>query len=174
MQQREPLLQRDNPTQTAPFIQSIQNTQQQFGATPASPLSNETAANYEQRSPASETNSNGSPNNNNNDHPNTVKYTQLARLPPNHIEELNFRLQTLNGAEIEYAQVVVASPLPTFGSDINPSVGDISDKESELNIRQLESTISSLSGVNSSTIGSPLSERNQPQAQSRVGRETDF
>lgn len=177
MQQREPLLQHDTTTtQAAPLIQSIQNTQQQFGATPASPISNETDSSNERQSPAFETNSNGSPNNNNNENPNVVKYTQLARLPPNHIEELNFRLQTLNeSSEIEYAQVI-ASPLPmnSFGSDINPSVGDISDKESELNIRQLESTISSLSGVNSSTIGSPLSERNQPHAQSRVGRETDF
>lgn len=175
VQQREPLLQHDpTTTQAAPLIQSIQNTQQQFGATPASPLSTETDSSNERRSPAFETNSNNSPNNNNNDNPNVVKYTQLARLPPNHIEELNFRLQTLNeSAEIEYAQVIT-SPLPAFGSDINPSVGDISDKESELNIRQLESTISSLSGVNSSTIGSPLSERNQSHAQSRVGRETDF
>ena len=101
-----------------------------------------------------------------------MKYTQLARLPQNHIDELNFRLQTLTEVtEVQYAEV--ASPRPTFGSDINPSVGDISDKESELNIRQLESSVSSLSGVNSSTVGSPLSARND-QRTGFSGRETDF
>lgn len=102
----------------------------------------------------------------------TIVYSQLARLPPNHIEELNFRLQTLNeNTEVEYTQVI-GSPMPTFGSDINPSVGDLSDKESEFNIRQLESTVSSLSGVNSSNIGSPVTERQTHQRM--VGRETDL
>lgn len=159
-QQREPLLQREQATVT-PLIHSIQNTQEHFGENAESSAPND--ARSQQRTPTPDSmTGNGSTG--------TVKYTQLARLPQNHIDELNFRLQTLNeSVEIQYAEVV-ASPMPAFGSDINPSVGDISDKESELNIRQLESTVSSLSGVNSSTVGSPLSERNQ----TRVGRETDL
>lgn len=101
-----------------------------------------------------------------------VKYSQLAKLPQNHIDELNLRLQNITDpSEVQYAEV--ASPQPTFGSDINPSVGDISDRESELNIRQLESSVSSLSGVMSSTVGSPLSPRNDPRS-GFAGRETDF
>lgn len=160
VQQREPLLQRE-PAPLTPLIQTIQSTQQHFGEAPASPSS--TNSRNQQRTPPTPdaTNGNGAAG--------TVKYTQLARLPQNHIDELNFRLQTLNEhTEIQYAEVV-ASPMPAFGSDINPSVGDISDKESELNIRQLESTVSSLSGVNSSTVGSPLSERTVHNR-----RETDF
>lgn len=97
---------------------------------------------------------------------NIVTYTQLAHSP--HIEELNFRLQAMNGrSEIEYAEVIASSMPTTFGSDINPSVGDLSDRESEFNIRQLDSTVSSLSGVNCSTGGSPIAERQRQ-------RETDF
>lgn len=105
-------------------------------------------------------------------------------MPHNHIEELNFRLQSLN----ENVEIVLTETDPqvpgttqrTFGSDINPSVGDISDKESDINIRQLESSVSSINGVNSgsataeSIYSSPVSRRDKPGPSRFVGPETDF
>lgn len=65
-----------------------------------------------------------------------------------------------------------------FGSDINPSVGDSSDRESDANvIRQLESSVSSLSGVHENSTSPPV--RNKINVGSSVRQrplspETDF
>lgn len=112
-----------------------------------------------------------------------LKYTYLQKLPhQNHIEELNFRLRSLE----EHVEIVSPQPStsqeiqPTFGSDINPSVGDISDRESELNIRQLESSVSSINGANSgsanaeSIYSSPVSRREKPDRAEFRAQETDF
>lgn len=94
----------------------------------------------------------------------SVRYSPVYKNPDNHIEELNFRLKTLNdrvysnfsgnGNDAIDGEALVP--------DINPSVGSDIDKESELNIRQLESSVSSLSGLpsGSSTINSPEAVRN--------------
>lgn len=112
-----------------------------------------------------------------------VKYSYLQKLPHNHIEELNFRLQSLNEVEVvitEDDSNVPSESQRTFGSDINPSVGDISDKESDINIRQLESSVGSINGVNSGSItaesiySSPVSRHDKPGPSRFVGRETDF
>lgn len=87
----------------------------------------------------------------------------------NHIEELNFRLQQANQAARADAN-----------DDINPSVGDTSDKDSDVNIQQLESTVSSLSGNSSSAVTSPEIVRNKrktKQPTATIGYksiETDF
>lgn len=111
----------------------------------------------------------------------SVRYSPVYKNPENHIEELNFRLKTLN--EQVYSNYsgngndAVGGPIPI--SDINPSVGSDNDKESELNIRQLESSISSLSGLpsGSSVVHSPEVVRNRQQLDKNwhIERyETDF
>lgn len=90
----------------------------------------------------------------------TVKLVLLKTAPDNHVDELNIRLQQIRQQ-----------------GDINPSVGDGSDKESELNIRQLESSISSLSGVmsGSSQFNSPEANRApKPKGTANYKIETDF
>lgn len=90
----------------------------------------------------------------------------MKKVPQNHIEELNFRLQQTNQA--------VAS------DDINPSVGDTSDKDSDVNIQQLESTVSSLNEDSSSAVTSPEIARNKKKSKPSTARprfksiETDF
>lgn len=94
----------------------------------------------------------------------SVRYSPVYKNPENHIEELNFRLKTLNdqrnyGNLIGNGEGAVGGQLP----DINPSVGSDNERESELNIRQLESSVSSISGLpsGSSTVNSPQAERNR-------------
>lgn len=90
----------------------------------------------------------------------TVKLVLLKTAPDNHVDELSIRLQQIRQQ-----------------GDINPSVGDVSDKESELNIRQLESSISSLSGVmsGSSQFNSPEANRApKPKGTANYKIETDF
>lgn len=72
-------------------------------------------------------------------------------------EELDFSLQSMkrNVDNVEENRV--------FGNDINPSVGDVSDRESELNIRQLESSLSTLSGVHEHSVSPPSRMRNVPR-----------
>lgn len=79
-----------------------------------------------------------------------VKFVVKRKLAHNHIEELNFRLQQANQA---------ARTQTT--DDVNPSVGDASDKDSDVNIQHLESTVSSLSGHSSNGVTSPETKRNK-------------
>lgn len=72
------------------------------------------------------------------------------KLAQNHIEELNLRLQRVNQVSQDQTD-----------GDINPSVGDISDKDSDVNIQHLESTVSSLSGHSSGGVASPEIKRNK-------------
>lgn len=88
----------------------------------------------------------------------TVKLVLLKAAPAGtHIEELNVRLQQIKQQ-----------------GDINPSVGDISDKESDLNIRQLEESVSSLSGIESSQFNSPEANRTPKATINYKSIETDF
>lgn len=103
----------------------------------------------------------------------SVRYSPVYKNPETHVEELNFRLKAMN--ERVYSNDDV-QPIP---SDINPSVGSDNEKESELNIRQLESSVSSLSGLpsGSSTVNSPETVQNRRHAGAnwRVEHyETDF
>lgn len=96
------------------------------------------------------------------------KYSPVYKLPENHVEELNLRLQELNSRvklNLTDNREKAPKPQPIF-SDINPSVGDVSDKESDINIRQLESSVSSLSGLpsGSSTVNSPEAQRQKDRA----------
>lgn len=82
-------------------------------------------------------------------------YARVQHRHPN-AEELDFHMQELpenNGSDVN---VMPSRFRRTFGSDINPSVGDISDRESELDIRQLENSVSPLNGIHSSSISPPL------------------
>lgn len=106
-------------------------------------------------------------------------YARIQRPP--HTEELDLQLQTLNeNSETDSDMNVLPSRFRsrTFGSDINPSVGDISDRESDLDIRQLENSVSPLNGHGSSA--SPVElNRQQIIARNNSDRlrnpsETDF
>lgn len=97
-------------------------------------------------------------------------------------EHLNFRLQTINDSETE-SDITTTSPNAnrtrrTFGSDINPSVGDSSDRESDANvIRQLESSVSSLSGAHESSTSPPTRNKMKVGSNERrrpLSPETDF
>lgn len=101
----------------------------------------------------------------------TARYSPVYKQPPpeNHIEELNLRLKTLN----ERVQINLIS------GDINPSVGSDTEKELDINIQQLESTVSSLSGFpsGSSTVNSPeeaKKRRHQDKNWHVEKYETDF
>lgn len=91
-------------------------------------------------------------------------------------ENLNFRLQTIIDSETD-SEITTpnANRLQrTFGSDINPSVGDTSDRESDVNvIRQLESSVSSLSGIHGSSTSPPSRNKNNGNGNDR-SPETDF
>lgn len=108
----------------------------------------------------------------------TVRYSPVYKSTTEpHIEELNLRLKTLNGNTYsnysEHDAIGAQGTVP----DINPSVGSDNEKESDVNIRQLESSVSSLSGL-PSAINSPESVRNRItklEENWRVERyETDF
>lgn len=115
--------------------------------------------------------------------PHPMRYSPVYKMSQTHIEELNFRLQSLNhrvhvdlcdsGLNAGAAAVIVSG-------DINPSVGSDNEKESDLNIQQLESSVSSLSGLptGSSTVNSPEAihcQRKMEEKNWRVERyETDF
>lgn len=99
-------------------------------------------------------------------------------------ENLNFRLRTIDSEAASDITTtspnVNRAPRPLFGSDINPSVGDSSDRESDVNaIRRMESSVSSLSGVHENST-SPPEVRNKINTSIDNGRqrplspETDF
>ena len=95
----------------------------------------------------------------------SVRYSPVYKNPENHIEELNFRLKTLNDQR-RYGMLGGNGDGAVGGEvvpDINPSVGSDNEKESELNIQQLESSVSSISGLpsGSSTVNSPEAVRNR-------------
>lgn len=107
------------------------------------------------------------------------RYSPVYKQPDGHIEELNLRLKSLN----ERVQINLTSPNDgahaILSGDINPSVGSDTEKESDVNIQQLESTVSSLSGVQSgsSMVNSPETAHNRRLKDEnwRVERiETDF
>lgn len=100
-----------------------------------------------------------------------MKLVLVKRVPDNHIDELNLRLQQINGH----------NPLETVRyADVNPSIGDLSDRESEFNVHHLESNVSSLSGIasGSSVLHSPEIRRNQQTSDKQTinvtSIETDF
>lgn len=93
----------------------------------------------------------------------TVQYSPVYKNTGTHIEELNLRLKSLNKqTNINSSDNDVAGAQAVL-PDINPSVGSDNEKESELNIQQLESSVSSLSGLRSgsSAVNSPETVRNR-------------
>lgn len=114
--------------------------------------------------------------------PHPERYSPVYKMSQTHIEELNFRLQGLTERHIARNDNgnVDAVDQAVLSGDINPSVGSDNEKESDLNIQQLESSVSSLSGLptGSSTINSPEAvhvQRYQAEKNWRVERyETDF
>lgn len=162
-QQGVPLL---SHTDTTPGVHTIQQTQEEYQR--GIPVSQTNTVNVENvNTSQAEVQQAGvrSP----------VKYSYLQKLPHNHIEELNFRLQ-----QVEITATAIdpnSSDQRTFGSDINPSVGDISDKESDINIQQLESSISPINSGSvtaESIYSSPVSRRDKPGPSRFTGPETDF
>lgn len=109
-----------------------------------------------------------------------MRYSPVYKMSQTHIEELNFRLQSLNQqVHIDVVNNGNAGAAAILSGDINPSVGSDNEKESDLNIQQLESSVSSLSGLQtgSSTINSPEATHSQRVQEKnwRVERyETDF
>lgn len=93
----------------------------------------------------------------------SLRYSPVYKNTENHIEELNFRLKSLNRVHDEDDVDGEAAGSQALPSDINPSVGSDNEKESELNIRQLESSVSSLSGLPSS-VNSPEDIQNRRHA----------
>lgn len=109
----------------------------------------------------------------------SYQYSPVYKNPENHIEELNFRLKSINDRVYSNYSDDGAVGGETIVPDINPSVGSDNEKESELNIRQLESSVSSISGLpsGSSTVHSPEAVRNRQQLATNwhIERyETDF
>lgn len=90
----------------------------------------------------------------------SVRYSPVYKNSEAHIEELNFRLKALNDRVHSDENGEGAVGGQAIPSDINPSVGSDTEKESDLNIQQLESSISSLSGLPSA----PSSAVNSPEA----------
>lgn len=102
--------------------------------------------------------------------PGYARVQQRATGGAAHTEELNLQLQTMaRNSDLSEGGNVLPSQFRTrtFGSDINPSVGDISDRESELDIRQMENSVSPLR--NGSSV-SPPSRSNSRQG----GGESSF
>ncbi|XP_031618934.1 solute carrier organic anion transporter family member 74D isoform X2 [Contarinia nasturtii] len=95
----------------------------------------------------------------------TVRYSPVYKnTTESHIEELNSRLKTLNERTCSsFSDNDALGAQATLVPDINPSVGSDNEKDPEVNIRQLESSVSSLSGLpsGSSAINSPEIVRNR-------------
>lgn len=90
----------------------------------------------------------------------TVRYSPVYKASPEHIAELSTRLQTLN----RHVQINIAEKHSkmTYANYVNPSVESDTEKESKLNIKQLESSVSSLVGLPSgSTVNSPEMPKGQ-------------
>lgn len=117
--------------------------------------------------------------------PVNLRYSPVYKQPENHIEELNFRLKSINDrihiklTETDGNSVLGAQALR--GDDINPSVGSDTEKEVDINIQHLESTVSSLSpmpsSMNSSAFNSPetaTNRRNRNKNWQPERIETDF
>lgn len=117
--------------------------------------------------------------------PVNLRYSPVYKQPDNHIEELNFRLKSINDrihiklTETDGNSVLGAQALR--GDDINPSVGSDTEKEVDINIQHLESTVSSLSpmpsSMNSSAFNSPetaTNRRNRNKNWHAERIETDF
>lgn len=109
----------------------------------------------------------------------TTRYSPVYKPPDNHIEELNFRLRSINDrVHIKFTDVdsgvSVLGAQAMRGDDINPSVGSDTDKETEINIQQLESTVSPLPSMGSSAVNSPEVTRNQDKKWVGGGYETDL
>lgn len=134
----------------APGIHTIQESQQTY---------RDEASSSPQQSPTNEasTSRKGVP----------VKFIVRKKLAQNHIEELNFRIQRAN-----------LTTQAEANGDVNPSVGDTSDRDSEFNIQNLESAVSSLSDHSNSDVTSPQVVRNKriakPQTATFTSIETDF
>lgn len=94
------------------------------------------------------------------------------------MDELKNRFQAMN--ERLRISLVNDRPTPhvTFSDDINPSVGSDTERDSDVNIQQLESAVSSISGgpSGSSAVNSPETKRNRRDPRDwRVEQyETDF
>lgn len=110
-----------------------------------------------------------------------LRYSPVYKQPDNHIEELSLRLKSLNERvqiKLTDANNGVLSEQTILASDINPSVGSDTEKGSDINIQQLESTVSSLGlPSGSSTVNSPeaaKSRRNDDKNWHVERYETDF
>lgn len=114
-----------------------------------------------------------------------LRYSPVYKQPENHIEELNFRLKSINDRiHIKLTETDGNSALGAQamrGDDINPSVGSDTEKEVDINIQHLESTVSSLSPLpssNSTAVNSPenmATNRRNKDKNWHVDRyETDF
>lgn len=135
-QQTQPFLDSRNAT---PMINSIQNTQTNYRS--MSPISGSTLRmepSVKQNNPTASGNI----------------YAQIKRTDEN--SNLDFRLQSPDDKRsdsIPYKSISPMANSKTYTNDINPSVGDsvsnTSDMDSILNIRKLESPVSSLSGIGS-------------------------
>lgn len=116
-----------------------------------------------------------------------VRYSPVYKQPDqNHIEELNFRLKSINDrihiklTETDGSSGDVLGAQALRGDDINPSVGSDTEKELDINIQHLESTVSSLSPMpssNSTAFNSPdaaINRRNHNKNWHAERYETDF
>lgn len=115
--------------------------------------------------------------------PNSLRYSPVYKQPENHIEELNFRLKSINDRihiKLTETDGGALGAQALRGDDINPSVGSDTEKEVDINIQHLESTVSSLSPLpssNSTAFNSPESasnRRNKNKNWHAERYETDF
>lgn len=105
----------------------------------------------------------------------STRYSPVYKEPENHVDELKTRFKSMN----ERVRISFVGDKPTSShtvSDVNPSVGSDTEREPDVNIQQLESTVSSLSGTPSSTVHSPEAKRNRGETTKWhvEQRETDF
>lgn len=109
----------------------------------------------------------------------STRYSPVYKSPENHVDELKNRFEAMN--ERLRISFIGGRPSPhvTFSDDINPSVGSDTERDSDVNIQQIESTVSSISGgpSGSSAVNSPEAARTRrdPRGNWRVEQyETDF
>lgn len=101
--------------------------------------------------------------------PVALRYSPVYKQPENHIEELNLRLKSINERiHIKLTECdrngSILNAQAMRGDDINPSIGSDTEKEIDLNIQHLESTVSSISplpSTSSTAVNSPDAAANR-------------
>lgn len=112
--------------------------------------------------------------------PVALRYSPVYKQPENHIEELNLRLKSINErVHIKLTEIhgsnSVLDAQAMRGDDINPSVGSDTEKEIDINIQHLESTVSPLPSLSSTAVNSPDAAANRRNPNWHIERyETDF